>query len=169
MTSSNFRHTLRVAALACLTAALAFLSVACGPSESSAAAANEGKKGGEGRPADTAEAAPPVAVTTARAESREVPSYVQATGSLVAEETSDVASQSSGQVVSTPVNVGAFVRQGDVVARLNDRDARLRLQQAQAGVSEAVAAVRQAEARLGLQPGGGFQASAIPEVRASGS
>ena len=80
-----------------------------------------------------------------------------------------MAPQASGQVVSTPANVGAFVRQGDVVARLNDRDARLRLQQAQAGVSEAVAAVRQAEARLGLQPGGSFQASTIPEVRSAGS
>ncbi len=80
-----------------------------------------------------------------------------------------MASQASGQVVSTPVNVGAFVRQGDVVARLNDRDARLRLQQAQAGVGQAVAAVRQAEARIGLTPGGSFQESAIPEVRAAGS
>ncbi|HEX8293687.1 MAG TPA: efflux RND transporter periplasmic adaptor subunit, partial [Pyrinomonadaceae bacterium] len=102
-------------------------------------------------------------------EARDVPSYVQATGSLVAEETSDVATQASGQVVSTPVNVGAFVRQGDVIARLNERDARLRLQQAQSGVAQAVAAVRQAEARLGLQPGGNFQASSIPEVRASGA
>ncbi|HEX8149531.1 MAG TPA: hypothetical protein VF591_20280, partial [Pyrinomonadaceae bacterium] len=83
---------------------------ACGRSESSAAAARGGKKGEAGKRGETAEAAPPVAVNTARAESREVPSYVQATGSLVAEETSDVASQASGQVVSTPVNVGAFVR-----------------------------------------------------------
>ncbi|HWS89985.1 MAG TPA: efflux RND transporter periplasmic adaptor subunit [Pyrinomonadaceae bacterium] len=168
MTFWTLTNAPRVAALVCLTAALAFVGAACSRSDSSAAEAKAGKKG-EARTAETADAAPPVAVTTARAESREVPSYVQATGSLVAEETSDIASQASGQVVSTPVNVGAFVRQGDVVARLNDRDARLRLQQAQAGVSEAVAAVRQAEARLGLQPGGSFQASAIPEVRAAGS
>ncbi|MGH9944276.1 MAG: efflux RND transporter periplasmic adaptor subunit, partial [Pyrinomonadaceae bacterium] len=88
-------------------------------------------------------------------------------GSLVADETSDVASQASGQVVATPVGVGAFVRQGDVIARLNDADARLRLQQAEAGVQQAVANVRQAEARLGLRPGGNFDASAIPEVRAA--
>ncbi|HYP54467.1 MAG TPA: efflux RND transporter periplasmic adaptor subunit [Pyrinomonadaceae bacterium] len=152
-----------------MTAFGGLLFGACGRSEPAASAAREGKKGGEGRAGETAEAAPPVAVNTARAESREVPSYVQATGSLVAEETSDVATQASGQVVSTPVNVGAFVRQGDVVARLNDRDARLRLQQAQSAVGQAVAAVRQAEARLGLQPGGSFQASVIPEVRSAGS
>lgn len=169
MTFWTFTNLLRVVSLLCLTAFGGLLLGACGRSEPSASAAREGKKGGEGGAKDTAEAAPPVAVTTARAESREVPSYVQATGSLVAEETSDIASQGSGLVVSTPVGVGAFVRQGDVVARLNDRDARLRLQQAQAGVGQAVAAVRQAEARLGLTPGGNFFESAIPEVRSAGS
>ncbi|MDQ5837983.1 MAG: efflux RND transporter periplasmic adaptor subunit, partial [Acidobacteriota bacterium] len=93
--------------------------------------------------------------------------YIQATGSLVADETSNVAPNTSGQVVSTPVNVGAFVRQGDVLARLNQRDALLRLQQAQAGVTQAQAGVRQAEARIGLQPGGNFDASTIPEVRSA--
>ncbi|MDQ3917023.1 MAG: efflux RND transporter periplasmic adaptor subunit, partial [Acidobacteriota bacterium] len=84
-----------------------------------------------------------------------------------ADETSNVAPNTSGQVVSTPVNVGAFVRQGDVLARLNQRDALLRLQQAQAGVTQAQAGVRQAEARIGLQPGGNFDASTIPEVRSA--
>ncbi|MFL6336466.1 MAG: efflux RND transporter periplasmic adaptor subunit [Pyrinomonadaceae bacterium] len=169
MTLWTLTNSLRVASLLCLTAFCVLFVVACGRSESSSAAAKGGKKGNSARSGETAEAAPPVAVTTARAESREVPSYVQATGSLVAEETSDVATQASGQVVSTPVGVGAFVRQGEVVARINDRDARLRLQQAQAGVGQAVAAVRQAEARIGLTPGGNFQESAIPEVRAAGS
>ncbi|MBV9927334.1 MAG: efflux RND transporter periplasmic adaptor subunit [Acidobacteria bacterium] len=170
MTSYKLPHTPRVAALLCVAAALALFFGACNRSGSSSSAeAKAGKKGGEARTGENAETAPPVAVTTARAESREVPSYVQATGSLVAEETSDVAPQASGQVISTPVGVGAFVRQGDVVARINDRDARLRLQQSQAAVGQAVAAVRQAEARIGLSPGGNFQESAIPEVRAAGS
>ncbi|HJU54114.1 MAG TPA: efflux RND transporter periplasmic adaptor subunit [Pyrinomonadaceae bacterium] len=107
----------------------------------------------------------PIAVTTTKAVARQVPAYVQATGSLSANETSDVAPQTSGQVIATPVSVGAFVRQGAVIIRINDRDARLRLQQAQAGVLQAQAGVRQAEARLGLRPGGNFDASAIPEVR----
>ena len=108
---------------------------------------------------------PAIPVTTARAESHEVPTTIEATGSLTATESSDVASQTSGQVVSTPVNVGAFVHKGDVIARLNDRDARLRLQQAKASEQQATAAIRQAEARLGLGPNGHFDASAIPEVR----
>ena len=115
----------------------------------------------------TVETATPVAVTTAVAVAREVPSYIQATGSLLADESSDVAPQTSGQVVATPVGIGAFVAQGSVIARLNEKDARLRLRQAQAGVQQAVAGVRQAEARLGLRPGGNFDASSIPEVRAA--
>jgi multidrug efflux pump subunit AcrA (membrane-fusion protein) len=155
-----------------LILAAALLSAGCGRTESKADAAKTpgDGKGGAGRGGATkgSEApAPPVAVTTAKAVARDVPSYFQATGSLLAQETSDVASQTSGQVISTPVSVGAFVRQGQVIARLNDRDARLRLQQATAGVAQAVAAVRQAEARLGLSPGGNFNASNIPEVRAA--
>ncbi|HYY42849.1 MAG TPA: efflux RND transporter periplasmic adaptor subunit, partial [Pyrinomonadaceae bacterium] len=88
---------------------------------------------------------------------------------MSAQETSDVAPQTSGQIVATPVSVGAFVRQGDVIARLNPRDAQLRYQQAQASVQQAIAGVRQAEARLGLRPGGNFDASTIPEVRAASS
>lgn len=108
-----------------------------------------------------------LAVTTTKAVAREVPSYIQATGSLLADETSDVAPQVSGQVITTPVNVGAFVKQGEVIARLNDRDARLRLQQSQADLKQAIAVIRQAEARLGLTPESAFSAIAIPEVRAA--
>jgi multidrug efflux pump subunit AcrA (membrane-fusion protein) len=160
------------ALLGLLLAVTLFGVNSCGRSASKAdakaGAPSEEGAGGRGGAANASEA-PPVAVTTAKAEAREVPSYIQTTGSLVAEETSDVASQASGQVVATPVSVGAFVRQGDVIARLNDRDARLRLQQAQAGVQQAVAGVRQAEARLGLRPGGSFNASAIPEARVASS
>ncbi|HYX41008.1 MAG TPA: efflux RND transporter periplasmic adaptor subunit, partial [Pyrinomonadaceae bacterium] len=70
-------------------------------------------------------------------------------------------------VAYTPVSAGAFVHQGAVIARLNEKDARLRLQQAQAGAQQAAAAVRQAEARLGLGPNGRFDASSIPEVRSA--
>src|ERR1051325_8660421 len=121
----------------------------------------------ESKPAEARTEIGAISVTTAKAVARQVPSYIQATGTLVADETSDVAPEVSGQVIATPVSVGTFVRQGTVVARLNDRDARLRLQQASAGVKQALAGVRQAEARLGLLAGGSFNASAIPEVRAA--
>jgi multidrug efflux pump subunit AcrA (membrane-fusion protein) len=108
-----------------------------------------------------------VSVTQTRAEAREVPSFVQTTGSLVAQETSDVAPKAAGKVTNTMVSVGDFVQQGAVLAKLDENEARLRLREAEAGVVQAQAAVGQAQARLGLSPGGSFQASQIPEVRAA--
>jgi RND family efflux transporter MFP subunit len=162
------RNACRAAALA-LVALVALAAGACGGS-SAESAGRGGRKGGEaGTPGagPRADAAAPIQVSTVRVATRPVAAFIEATGSLAATETSNVASQGSGQVVSTPVSVGAFVRQGSVIARLNDRDARLRLQQARAGVSQAVAGVRQAEVRLGLGPGGRFEASDIPEVRSA--
>jgi multidrug efflux pump subunit AcrA (membrane-fusion protein) len=108
-----------------------------------------------------------VEVTTAPAQSRGVQAYIQATGSFAADESSDVAPELAGQIIATPVDMGAFVKQGAVIARLNDRDARLRLSQALAAEQQAAAAVRQARERLGLGPGGRFDVDNIPEVRAA--
>jgi len=108
-----------------------------------------------------------VAVTQAKAEARNVPSVIQATGSLVAQETSDIAPKAAGKVVNVSANVGQFVSQGAVIAKIDDKDALLRLAEAKAGVTQAIAGVRQAEARLGLTPNGTFNASTIPEVRAA--
>ncbi|HEX8492986.1 MAG TPA: efflux RND transporter periplasmic adaptor subunit [Pyrinomonadaceae bacterium] len=168
--SSSFlsRKVQHAPALLCLLLAVTLLgTAACGRNESRATAKENTNAREEARETDASSSA--IVVTTATVVAREVPSYIQATGSLVADESSDVASQTSGQVVATPVGVGAFVKQGTVIARLNDRDARLRLQQAQAGVQQAIAGVRQAEARLGLRPNGNFDASAIPEVRVASS
>ena len=110
---------------------------------------------------------PAIVITTARTEAREVPAVVQTTGSLVADETSNVAPKVAGKVVNVSVNVGDFVGQGSVIARIDDSDARRRLVAAEAGVKQAVASVRQAEARLGLGPNGSFNASSIPEVRSA--
>lgn len=109
----------------------------------------------------------PVSVSTSIAISQQVAAYIQATGSFAADETSDVAPEASGQVVATPVDVGAFVPDGAVIARLDDRDARLRLEQAEAAERQAAAAVRQAQERIGLGQGGAFDANEVPEVRAA--
>lgn len=71
-------------------------------------------------------------MTTAAVDVRQVPHLLQASGSFVAGEQSQVAPPTPGLVVATPVEVGDFVQQGHTLARLDDRDARLRLQQAQA-------------------------------------
>lgn len=147
-------------AIVCLLLGATLLSAACSRSQPKADARGAKNKDGS---ASTG----PIAVTTAKATAREVPSFIQATGSLIAEESSDVAAQTSGQVIATPVGVGAFVRQGQVIARLNDKDARNRLRQSQSALKQSIADLREAEARLGLRPGGHFESSSVPEVRAA--
>ena len=106
-----------------------------------------------------------VNVTVAKAEARQVPAFIQATGSLVADEMSDIAPKVAGKVINIYANVGDFITRGSTIAKLDETDARLRVAEAQANVKKAQAAVRQAEARLGLSPNGKFNSSTIPEVR----
>lgn len=145
---------LRITAILCLAGVFA---AACGSSGGNRTARN----------ANTDAEPPPIAITVAQSESRDVAAVIQATGSFTAEEKSDVAPKVAGKVANIGVNVGQFVSSGDLIAKIDDRDARLQLSSAQAAVNKAQAAVRQAEARLGLGPGGKFNASTIPEVRAA--
>lgn len=115
--------------------------------------------------AGDAEAA--VALTVGKAVARDIPSYIQATGSLIAEETSDIASKVGGRVTNIYANVGQFVTLGSVIAKLDENEARLQVAQAEANVNQAIAGVRQSEARLGLAINGTFTATTIPEVRAA--
>src|SRR5208282_2967062 len=103
-------------------------------------------------------------VATVRAVTREVSSSVQVTGSFLAEESSDVAPPAAGRVIVTPVDAGAFVEAGQILARLEDRDAQLRLEAALASEQQAEASLRQAESRIGLTQGGKFDANLVPEV-----
>ena len=145
-----------------LIIALALMS-ACGASSSGANRRGGNSSSNEASP-DTG---PVITVTTAKAEGRPVPAYISATGSLVANETSDVAPKVAGKIVNVYANVGQFISQGATIAKVDDRDARLQLAGAQARVNQQIATVRAAEARLGLGPNGRFNASAIPEVRAA--
>jgi RND family efflux transporter MFP subunit len=121
---------------------------------------------------DTAQAAAVpvfVDVRTTKVELRDVAVTVEVTGTFVADESSDVAPQIDGQIASTPVDVGAFVRKGTLLVQLNPRDAQLRLQQARAAEEQASAALRQAQARVGMLNGGTFDPSQVPEVMAAGA
>ena len=161
--AKQFSQPFRFGSLAILFLAVILTAAACSSSQSKGAErnANGNSRGARGASEEVIQ----VTVTTAAA--REVPSYVQSTGSLVAQESSDVAPKVAGKVTNTLVNVGDFVQQGAVLARLDENEARLQLREAEAGVVQAQAAVSQAQARLGLSPGGNFQASQIPEVRAA--
>jgi RND family efflux transporter MFP subunit len=103
-------------------------------------------------------------VATVRARTRQVSSSVQVTGSFLAEESSDVAPPAPGRVIDTPVDAGAFVKEGQLLAKLEDRDAQLRLQAALASEQQAEASLHQAESRIGLAQGGKFDANTVPEV-----
>ncbi len=108
-----------------------------------------------------------VTVTTAKAVTRTVPAAFQETGTFVADETSDIAPLVPGRVIATPVNVGDFVKQGQVVCELDHRDAQLRLDQARAALDQATAGVRQSQSRIGFSGQGKFDPALMPEAVAA--
>ena len=103
-------------------------------------------------------------VATVRAITREVSATVQATGSFVAHDTSDVAPNEAGIIVATLVEVGDFVQAGQIIAKLDARDAQLRIDQARASQQQAEASVRQAQSKIGLGQDQKFDPSTVPEV-----
>jgi multidrug efflux pump subunit AcrA (membrane-fusion protein) len=109
----------------------------------------------------------PVEVSTTTAEVREVSVSMEANGTFEATESSDLAPPAEGLVTATPVDVGGSVKSGDIVVRLDDRDARLRFDQAKALVDQAEASLRQAESRIGIAQGKTFDAVRVPEVQAA--
>ena len=108
-----------------------------------------------------------IPVSTATARLRTVPAAFEETGSFVADESSDIAPPVAGRVVATPVNVGDFVKEGQVVCELDHRDAQLKLEQARAQLDQAEFAYRQAQSRLGLNGENKFEPDQVPEVVAA--
>jgi multidrug efflux pump subunit AcrA (membrane-fusion protein) len=139
--------------IAAVTMAMGLLSTACASKQKTADVAS-------------AEAAKPVPVVTATAVSREVPADFEETGTFIADESSDIAPLVPGRVISTPVNIGDRVKQGQIICELDHRDAELKLQQARAQLAEATASVRQAQSRIGWSSGT-FDANKVPEVAAA--
>jgi membrane fusion protein (multidrug efflux system) len=88
-------------------------------------------------------AAAPVAV-----EEREVEDVVDWPGTVTARLTADVAPAVMARVLAVRVGVGSAVRQGDVIATLDDRALDARTQQGVAALAAAEAQAQQAEADL---------------------
>jgi multidrug efflux pump subunit AcrA (membrane-fusion protein) len=118
---------------------------------------------------ESAENAQPVAieVTTAAAIKRDLPRFFEATGSLAGDQQTDVAPQTSGKVVAVGVDIGSYVRRGQMLVRLDDAELKLRVAQAAAQVEQAKAAVRQAEEKIGLRPGQAFDPNRVADVAAA--
>src|SRR5438067_2452606 len=110
------------------TAALAVLATACGSGSTTVVAAAS--------PA-------PLTITTAAVESRPIDRYLRVTGSLLADEQAEVSAEAAGRIVETPVERGARVRQGALLARVSPDEAAAQLQEAEANAG-------QIQARLGL-------------------
>jgi RND family efflux transporter MFP subunit len=70
----------------------------------------------------------------------------QAVGEIRARYESDLSFRVSGKVVSRPVDVGARVTKGEILARLDDQDYRNRLKSAEADVTSAAAVLSEAKA-----------------------
>src|SRR5579871_1199389 len=108
-----------------------------------------------------------IPVSAAQAVTKTVPASFEETGTFNPDETSDVAPLVAGRVIATPVDVGDFVKQGQVICELDHRDAQLKLDQAKAQLDQAVFALRQAQSRIGVTEGADFDADKVPEVAAA--
>ena len=105
-----------------------------------------------------------VDVTTVAAISRDLPRFFEATGSLAGDQQTDVAPSIAGKVVAIGVDLGSYVKRGQMIVKLDDVDSKLRVEQATAQLEQAKAALRQAEEKVGLQPGRAFDPNRVPEV-----
>ncbi|MGE3468370.1 MAG: efflux RND transporter periplasmic adaptor subunit [Pyrinomonadaceae bacterium] len=113
-------------------------------------------------------------VATAQAVVRQIPTYFEATGNLASDAQTDVAPAVAGKIVEVNFDVGSYVTKGSVLVRLDERDARLRLEQAQAqleqqkkAVQTAIAALRQAQVRLGIGDGESFDIETFSQVKST--
>jgi RND family efflux transporter MFP subunit len=86
-----------------------------------------------------------IAIETTAVVERQVAMTVRSSGTFVADESSDVTPQVSGSVVETPVSVGDRVRAGQLVVRLDDRNAQLELNHAQAMLQQVEAQAQNAK------------------------
>src|SRR5256885_9639821 len=105
-----------------------------------------------------------VDVATASAIMRQLPQFFEATGSLTGDQQTDVAPSVAGKVVAIGVDLGSYVKRGQMIVRLDDVDAKLRVQQAQAQLEQAKAALRQAEEKAGVRTGQSSDPNKVPEV-----
>jgi len=128
--------------LAAAGAAAVFSSACVGEAASAAAAPSQ--------PA-------PIAVRTATVDSQSIDRFVRVTGSLAADEQADVAAETTGRVISTPVERGTHVDAGTPLARISATEADASLREAEANAA-------QIEARLGLVAGQPFDPQRVPEV-----
>ena len=152
----RFQKLIKPALLLCLTAVVGASLLSC--------------KRSNGQPSNSgaANSTPTVLeVSTVAAVVRQLPRFFEATGTLAADVQTDVQPQTAGKVVAVGVDMGSAVSKGQMLVRLEEADYKLRVDQAVAQLDSAKAAVRQAEEKLGLQPGQKFDPERVADVSAA--
>jgi len=125
-------------------------------------AATAGCGSAAGKAAETEEAPKAVAVSPVAALEQPLARFIRATGSLTAEDQADVAAETAGRVIATPVERGTPVVDGTALVRLAATET-------EAQVAEAEANAAQLEARLGIRGDSAFDVNAVPEVQTAQS
>ena len=171
------RHKVfKLAILTGLLGTLALFLTACGSASKANTTANSN-------------AAPTtVDVTTKQAIVQNMPTYFEATGNLSSDAQTDVSPTVGGKIVEVNFDIGSYVQKGDVLVRIDPRDAQIRLEQtlrqieqqkaqveqvratvgqAEAGVNQAIANLRQTQIRLGLTEGSNFDINKFSQVIAT--
>ena len=104
------------------------------------------------------EAAPvAIAVAPVAAVEQPIARFIRVTGTLTAEEQADVAAETAGRVIATPVERGTAVAQGAELVKLSPVET-------EASLKEAEANAAQIEARLALGQNGTYDVNKVPEV-----
>ncbi len=99
-----------------------------------------------------------VDVTTVTAIARASARSVEVVGSLTADEEVIVSAQVAGELSSLAVDFGSFVKQGQIIAQIDRRDAQLKLAQAQAVLNQTMA-------RIGMKEGESYDPQQNSDVR----
>jgi RND family efflux transporter MFP subunit len=133
----------------------ASLAAACANSQ----AKDEAKTASNSQPTATPT---PVDVATAPAITRNLQRDVEVVGSFAADEEVVVSAQAAGELSQLAVDFGGYVSQGQVIATIDQRDAKLKVEQAEA-------TLKQTMARLGMKEGEKFDSNQNADVRVAKS
>src|SRR5215475_9310351 len=133
----------------------AALAAACANSE----AKDEAKNASNSQPT----ASPtPIDVGTTQAITRNLQRDVEVVGTFAADEEVVVAAQAAGELSRLNVDFGSYVSQGQIIATIDQRDANLKVEQAEA-------TLKQTLARLGMREGEKFDPNQNADVRVAKS
>lgn len=117
------------------------------------------KKQRNAEAASKQQAVEPLTVKTVAAESRSVNKTISVTGSIQADESVNMSFEVAGRVAAIYVDFGQNVRKGQVLAELDRQELALQVERAKAALSQALA-------RVGLQPGQeDVRPESTPQVR----